>query len=72
MLYIFIVFILSILAILVFMLVRNEVVYKIRIKSIKEDQSKLYDNLPSYDIMMYSPTQWFMWTFKHYKRKYTK
>ena len=53
-------------------LIRNHVVYTIRIKSLNEVPGGLYDNLPPYHIMMTSPKQWSVWTFKQYKRKYTK
>lgn len=49
-----------------FMLVRNSVVYNIRVKLIDEDYSA-YKLLPSYSSMMH---QWTMWTTQSYLNRY--
>lgn len=48
---------------------RNNAVYNIRLSFIKDDLSD-FKKLPSYDYMLFHPTQLGMWTIKQYTEKY--
>ena len=50
--------------------IRMEVMYKILIKAICDENNNIYDNLPSYFTMVFNPIQWHMWTYKQYSKRY--
>jgi hypothetical protein len=52
----------------VFLLVRNHVVYKIRMSFINDDElwQSAYRRLPSYDAMVMNPKHWLKWSKGHW------